>query len=475
MVSFSKRIKDIVGDALGASVLEQNLEKALMEIKGSAEPKSQFYDPISMFMGRDWSTKSNAHLTPLELRRMSKNPIIAAIIQTRINQVAAFCVPKTDNYDVGYEIKSDEKEATDLSLSKEIESWIYYAGVQGAGEDLFETFARKFMRDSLTLDQACAEVVFRRNQLPAYFTAVDAGTIYRLQDSYEGDLRWTDAKYAQVIQDNIVATYNESEMIFGIRNPSTDIADAGYGLPELEMLMRTITTILNAEQYNSGQLTQGGTAKGVLVVKGDIDADQFTAFKRDFRSAIRNASKHWEPPVLKISKEGDVDWKTLDRANRDMEYTALFDFLVKQSCAVYQMDPSEINWSASGANVNFESRSDLKTLSSKQRGLRPLLRFLSNQINSHLISSIDDRYRLVFPSVEADKALDAEIKEREVKHWKTVNEIRADLGMEPVPGGDIILNQLFSPAQDPAAIIRPTPAPDHSSKLKEGNLVGIEE
>ena len=170
---------------------------------------------------------------------------------------------------------------------------------------------------------------------------------------------------------------------------------AGYGMSELEVLIRTVTTILNAEKFNAGQLTQGGTQKGVLVIKTDgAESRQVESFKRDFREALRNASSFWRPPVLHVSKESDIDWLTLDRSNRDMEYAQLFDFLVKQACGVYQIAPEEINWSigAAGASMQFESRSHDKIVTSQKRGLRPLLNFFASMLNVCVLNRVAEGF-----------------------------------------------------------------------------------
>lgn len=456
MPTISQRLRHIIGDSFGASIVEQTLEKALQDAKERASaPTSQFYDPMSLFMGREWLTRQgNTSIGPTDLRAMAQNPIIGSIIQTRINQVAAFCVPFNHDFELGYEIRTEDNEAkADTSKANALRDWIYTSGMVGYGEDSLETFARKFMRDSLILDQACAEIIPRRNKQPAYMVAIDAATIVRLKASldYATPNRQGEPLYAQIMMDTIVNRYSKEQLIFGVRNPQTDIRYQGYGMSELEVLIRVVATILNTERYNNGQLTQGGTSKGVLVVKGDgIDDPQYESFKRDFREAVRNAAAYWRPPVLKMSKDAQVDWVALDRSNRDMEYAALFDFLVKQACGVYQIDPSEINWNLSGSagtKTNFESGTGQKFLHSHQKGLKPLLTFLATQLNTNIVQRIDPRYRMEFVGLDQDRLGDTEIYAKEVATYKTVNELRKDLSLPSLgPAGDILLNDAFMKA-----------------------------
>lgn len=451
--TLSQRVRHIIGDSFGAEIVEQNLEKAIEAARSSASsPEAVFHDPMSMFMGQDWLGRSQGHQGNLrigffELRRMSQNPIIGSIIGTRINQIAAFCKPQQDPYDVGYRIsKFDKNEAPDDKFIKDMTHWMYTVGIPEFGEDLLETFARKFMRDSLILDQGTSEIIFTRDDQPAYLVAVDAATIRRTKEAlnyFVPDEETT--YYVQVIQDKVVAEFTQKQMIYGVRNASTSMSNAGYGMPELEILIRTVTTILNGERYNFGQLTQGGTAKGVMVIKGEAGKEQVDSFRRDFREAIRNASQYWRPPVLHIGKDGDIDWVQLDRSNRDMEYAQLMEFLVKEATAVYGMDPSEINWStsSSGSKTTFESSQFDKQKMSVRRGLEPLLTFLSNQLNTNIVSRFDPSYVLEFVGMERERKEDSEIREREIQSFRTVNEVRLELGLEEIEGGDTILNELF--------------------------------
>lgn len=449
MASLNQRLRQVIGSSLGADIVEMNIEKALNSASQMAEaPTTHFFDPLTMFQGREWLVRQNAGLTFWDMRRMAMNPIVQSIVGTRIQQMAGFMAPARGAHDQGFVLVSDDPQANQNTARKdEITEFIMSCGIWGFGDNALEDFCRKFMRDSLVLDQACGEIVNKRNGEPGYFVAVDGATIRLLKRSLDkhrppGD----EAVYAQVLHDRVVATYTVDQMMFGVRHPQTDIRQLGYGQSELETLIRTITTILNADKFNAGQLTQGGLHKGLLVVKGDATPDQFNSFKREFREAQRNAADYWRAPVLKVAKDSDIDWVTLDKSNRDMEYAALFDFLVKQSCGVYQIDPIEINWAvgASGGRQTFENRLSDKIRASHKKGLQPLLRFFAKMVTANIIRRVDDRYRMEFKGLGADRRDDAETRDKEVKSVKTVNEVRQELGLKPLKGGDILLDPEFT-------------------------------
>jgi len=464
--SLGTRLRNLVGDALGAQVVEYNLEKFLEDARQRAiAPKSFFGDPVQMFFGagsQDFlptkgqgaihGVHGGAVLTFHDMRGMAFNPIIGSIIQTRLNQVAAFTKPQRTPWEFGYVIVSDDPQAQkDVKRREEIARFMFGCGLEGFGEPSLEEFSRKFIRDSLTLDQATAEIVFRRNGMPAYFVGVDAATIRKTKESLKyavppSDTPW----YVQIDHqtNKVITEYTQDEMMFGVRNPQTDVHKLGYGMSELEMLVRIVTGLLNTERYNTSLLGQSGIKKGVLVLKGDANRDEFNDFKRDFREAVRNATDYWRPPVVKVTKDSSLDWLQLDQNSRDMEFAQLFDFLVKQATAIYQISPEEVNWSIgqTGVGVNFESAQMPKITASQMKGLKPLLVFFQTLLTRSIVHKLDPRYRLEFVGLAADRKAENDITVQEVTNFKTVNEVRAERNLPALKGGDIILNSQFKEA-----------------------------
>lgn len=479
------RLRHIVGNAFGAEVVEYHMEKAIqMAQEKIAAPQSTFYDPLALFMGREWLQRRNTALAQSDLRQMARNPIIGSIINTRVAQVASYCQPQVSAYDYGYKIVSDDTDASnDIQRSREIRTWFLNAGVEGYGDKHLEVFARKYIRDSLVLDGAAAEIVPRKDGTPAYMIAIDAATIRFLKSylNFAVPHKPDEPIYVQVVEDVIVTQYTDAQMMYMIRNPQTEIAFVGYGMPELEVLMRTVTTIINTDRFNSGMLAQGGTNKGILVVKSDTAQKyEFDTFKRDFREAVRNAASFWRPPVLQVGKDADINWIALDRSNRDMEYGQLFDFLVKQACGVFQIAPEEINWQIGpqSSRVNFESNQGPKMRASQIKGLKPVLTSLANTLNQKVMKRLDPRYRIEFVGLLEERKDDSEIRQREVTNYKTINEVRVELGLPPIIGGDVILNQFYlANQQNPMGLPPVVALPTKTNKITstEEGLIAIQE
>jgi intein/homing endonuclease len=297
----------IVKDALTKSVefvkeeilpIRYELMKAglLTPDRQAYDSKSSLVDPLAYGQTSFGYKEKYSILSYDKCRQITyADPVVASIIQTRTNQVATFKRVAKDKYALGFKIKlrDDDKSPSKAEQGriKEIEQFIQNCGVPENFEDTpeirkrddFETFLRKITRDSLTFDQVNFEIVPRNDGKPYSFLAVDASTIRIIPDKKEmverfdynqstkesqyvldygadkffKEFKPKHPKFCQVINGVKRHVYDEWEMAFGVRNPRTDLYSLGYGFSEIEMLVTTITSHMNAETYNRKFFSQG--------------------------------------------------------------------------------------------------------------------------------------------------------------------------------------------------------------------------
>ena len=87
-----------------------------------------------------------------------------------------------------------------------------------------------------------------------------------------------------------------------------------------------------------------------------------------------------------------------------------------------------------------------RIITSKERGLRPLVRHMGMWINTWLIKPYWPKIQLEFGGFDVQTAKEKDEADREaVERWLTPNEIRADRGRGPIehPAADLPLNTLF--------------------------------
>jgi hypothetical protein len=407
------------------------------------------------------------------LKGMARVPVINAVIKTRINQVAAFCEPQKNEYSVGYVIRKrklpGENSPTKMTKDERQEIYDLQDFMENCGEtnvwgaDDFDAFCRKIIRDSLVFDQMTFEVERDRRGKPVAFYAVDASTM-RLSESFD-DQNYEQYKntinvgtkiakvqnyypsYAQILDGSVHELFYPWEMCFGIRNPTTDVTMSGYGVSELEELVSVVTSLVWGEEYNRRFFKQGSAPKGILRISGSMPDHKLNEFRQNWNSTMRGVQNAHRTPVLEAEK---ADWIDLQRNNRDMEFTQWMEFLIKVACAIYTIDPSEINFPMSGSagsSPMFGENKESTLKFSQMKGLYPILKFLQKRINKYLIQPRNPKYEFAFVGLDAMTPKEqAELDEKSVKTYKTVNELRKEKNLKPLPGGDILLDSTFARA-----------------------------
>jgi len=470
--------------------LRDDLMKAgiLTPEKTAYEQKASLVDPWGWNSTNFGYKEKYSLLDYVKCRQITyADPIVASIIQTRLNQVASYCLPQPDRFNSGFKVCLRDREAEpskqDKKKIKEIESFVVNCGVPENFEDTpernrrdnFETFIRKITRDSLSFDQINFEVTPRLNGLPYCFTAVDAATIRRVPDMKEqaetttfmgkdgfnfdhlsqsrSEKQFKEFKpkhpsFVQVINGVIKHTFDEWEMAFGVRNPRTDILAFGYGYSEIEMLVTTITSHMNAETYNRKFFSQGSSVKGILTFEGSVPPDQLEAFRRQWYQQVSGVNNAWRTPIMALGKDSKANWLSLHSTNREMEFGKWLEYCIKTICGVFQIDPLEIGFDISkqGSGQSGSSGGGLGNSNQQERirfsqdkGLKPLLVHIQTLINDYIVYRIDPNFEFQFVglNVGTDKdELDKQVQQ--VKSYKTIDEIRAEQDLEPLPSFDKI-------------------------------------
>lgn len=371
--------------------------------------------------------------------------------------------------------KKDMKKATDYILNCGLMDGKTFEARQWN----FDKALRAWTRDTLTYDLYTSEIVPDGAQRPHHWFPTDSASIkfasrqlknykdiannfinldllYPENDAKAMDKQKTldlkpelldkDAyRYVQVVRGRIERAYTEDEMKIGIRNANTDIYNAGYGISELELAVGLITGHINAEYYNQAYFTQGFSAKGILHIKAAINRRKLETVRQQWQHMIRGSKNTFQTPIF--AGVDEVEWIPLTQNHNDIGFESWMRYLIKMICAIYQIDPFEIgigfkDEGGSGGSLGGGDNTAEKIKESKDKGLRPILRHMENYINENILKPFDDRFILEFTGhTSEDRVESLDRQEKEVKFKKTVNEIRSEDGLPPLPGMDnVILN-----------------------------------
>jgi hypothetical protein len=435
------------------------LSKAGMAEPTEEKPRALFHDPYSVMDWGGWRQRPSA-LTYDTLRQMTvSNTIIAAIIQLRIDQIAQFAVPQQGKYDKGYRVILRDRRDKNRSMSKaeqakatELERMIETTGYLLPDEkhydrDSFRHFLKKSIRDCMTYDQMCFEKLRDRTGKVSRFIALPSETIRPAVADIEHmdpEEKRDRVAYVQVYENTVIAEFGPDDLAWCIKNPRSDLRVNGFGYSPCEQLIRTITAWLYGFEYNTKFFTQGSAVKGVINIKGAIPDRQLRAFRRMWYTMVSGVQNAWKTPILNAD---EVQWHSLHSTNREMEFSQWMDWLTKITCAVFGVDPVEINFIFGGGSKNgamFDRRpNQAEVVESKDKGLKPLAEHIQDCVNHHIVWELEPDFEFAFTGLDAKaESKDRDARNTEVKTHKTVDQIRAEVDDPPLPDGlgDVILD-----------------------------------
>lgn len=385
---------------------------------------------------------------------VDQTPILAAVIMTRIRQVQRFCRVQENGKGPGFEIRLRDKDAH-MGAEEKAEKALLQDFFTNCGfeknprqrarlrRDDFSSFMTKLTRDSLTMDSAPIETEFKKDKKLGMdgMYAVDGATIRLCTEAgYQGD---DEIKALQVVQGQLRTAYTFDDLIYVPRNPRSDILVGGYGMSETELLIRTVTNLLNAMTYNGKFFDSNAIPKGLLHLSGDFSPDDLSAFKRQWNGMVRGINNSWTMPVM-VSKnqESKASFENFGVEVDEMMFAKWISFLTSIVCAIYSIGPDEINFesfSAKSGGLSSGNDTEEKLASSKDKGFLPLLNYFENTLSDFVVADFSDKYVFRFTG------LDDEDEKQQFERNKlilTVNEMRAQDSLPAIKEawGDAPLN-----------------------------------
>lgn len=379
------------------------------------------------------------------LRAMAEaTPLISSIVITRVRQVMRFCAPQESGEGPGFTIRHMDKDHK-ITASEKESVQLLTKFFQNCGwewnprqrrrlkRDDFPSFMAKSVRDSLVLDNAPIETEMKRNKSLGIdgFYAVDGASVYLVNElDYEGE----DELFAcQVVNGQIRAAYGYDDLILVPRNPRSDVLVGGYGMSELELLVKIVTGFLNALQVNLDGFNKNSIPRGFMTLIGNYGEQDLAAFKRFWNAQVRGVNNHWNVPVM-VAKDGEskAEFHEIGGQFDEVMYSKWMELLGAIACAVYSIAPEEINWSSFTAARSSLSGSDTteKMAQSIDKGLRPLLTYYQNIFTDYVVADFSDKYCFRWTGLDEE---DEEKRHELRKLVLTVDELRAQEGYDAHP------------------------------------------
>ncbi len=334
----------------------------------------------------------------------------------------------------------------------------------------FRALIEPVVEDILVLDRGVIEKEITVGGLPNALHLVDGAEI-RTRPRWSGNPE--EPRYEWWPGNTFVSNMLDTQVILMMSNPTSHRVD---GISPLEMLKHTIDADLEARDFNVRAVRQH-SPDGILNLGENVGANVVDAFRA-----------YWDAEVAGKKQMGIIggvknpEFLKLGQTARDMQYMQWQVYLLRKIAAVFGIAPQDLGITFDVNRANATTQQEL----SEDRGLKPLLRLVEEEMNSKVIADfarvkakrmhargeIDmDTLRLavmlthvdsrehpdVFVKLHKSNILNLTFRYRlksakstrdQTDHnrfalagfpWRTTNEVRAEDGFQPVEGGDEIM------------------------------------
>jgi hypothetical protein len=272
--------------------------------------------------------------------------------------------------------------------------------------------------------------------------------------------RWDfdDIAYVQWLDNEIKAEFTAKQLACGIRNPRTWIYAGGYGHPELEQLIFIVSNIINAQASNAANYMTGVHGNTLIELQTKMKDKKFATTERIIQAALSGPRQNKKTAIVQTNPDNNEAIKVHHlggESNADMQYSDWINFLLKTICSLYAIDPAEMGFIFGTENVKNQQYADSpvdRIISSKERGLRPIIRALAQWLNFWVIQPYWPHLKLEFVGFDARSEKEQnEFYQKSVTLWDTPNEIRAIKNKPPLmhPAADLPINTVFQLMEHP--------------------------
>jgi len=228
--------------------------------------------------------------------------------------------------------------------------------------------------------------------------------------------------------------FGKREIIWFERNPRTDSI---YGRSPVEVLADTIQTLIYAIEHNLEYFNDNSIPKGIIGLEGS-DADEIKAFKDQWMEQQRKRDKagQWKKVFHHIPIVGKMPkFERLQFTNAELELLEGQKWWSKMVWASFGVTPSELGYTENSNKATEIIQSSVF----RRKAINPILRLLEYKINHEIISEFQYegiKFKFLIFDTEEEKKKYELYKIQIDSGIKTVNEIRAEEGLEKVEWGD---------------------------------------
>lgn len=376
-----------------------------------------------------------------ELRQFSQTFWVHSCIATILDEVSSLEWDIIPDEEIEYEDVEDEINY--------VKKWLKYPNKNG---ETFNELLRALIKDILELDAGVLVKVFTMESYDwDTFEETSGAPILKplgqreLTELYVRDgasflkevdkfgFRFGYWQYSYQIPAHPM-WFNDSEITYVSKNPRSM---SPYGYAPTQAILDIIKSLHYSTLYNKRYFEESPIPDGALSM---LDTNQVE---------MQNFINWWNtefvgsPHKLAIINK-DLKWQPFNVSQRELEFLETQEWYYKMVIAAFGLTPSELGLTEDLNKATSATQAEL----SKRKGIRPLLKVLENAINQDVIPEFGYegiKFAFIYDD-PAEKAM-------KLNNWKieldmgikTINEVRVELGLEPVGWGDVPKAQALNP------------------------------
>ncbi|MGV0974498.1 MAG: phage portal protein [Azonexus sp.] len=284
-------------------------------------------------------------------------------------------------------------------------------------------FLGELIEDVLVIDAGAAYIWPTRGGDLYGLLPIDGNTIWPVPNDQGIQLDPPAIAYEQYISGSLTAQLTTHDLIYLVMNPRTHTLS---GLSPVESVLHAVAVMLQRMTGISDESDNSNIPAFLGEVPEGMTSDQIKEWQQ-YWDAMTTGRKHW-------GMWGPHGSNVTFPPQRDVD-VAFDEWLVKVVCAVMEIQPQEIGFTA---DVNRATGSSQEVIG-QRRSVRPLALLIKEGIDHAFMASGYEGYELSWPTLDArDRSEIREDAKAFVPMGVAVpNDIREELGWKPLPGGDV--------------------------------------
>lgn len=392
---------------------------------------------------------------PFQVLRLfsEKHPASRASINARKRQLASL------EYSITATDPEDKKDYA--NEQREVRDWFKNIGGRG---NKYRRWMNKAVEDLMVLDAVAVEKQGTFGGDLLNLVPIDASTIRLVVDEHGAIPEPPDIAYKQVIRGKITAEWDDDQFIYEMMNPRTS---SPYGLAPLETLLLTVSSAMHAEAWNLDYMSNTNVPEGFMKLPESWTPQMIKDFQENWDKVMQGDTK----AISKLYFIPGGQGSGYDPAKKmsDMAWGEFNMWLVKLTCAVFDISPREIGFEPSGGLGGKGFEEGQEGLAGR-RGIFPLAEFFMEIFNEVIqVDMGKPHLKFEFLGMEQrDEEKEAKVGEIKIRSGQaTINEVRKKQGDEP----------LKDKAADKPMILsgNPTFIDDETMQKKEETAKAIQE